>query len=102
MNYYIENATLVNEGRTFMASVFVKDGKIAKIIPENGYFDYGLAKVIDARGKYLIPGIIDEHVHFREPGWAYKGDIYTESRAAVAGGVTSFMDMPNKIGRAHV
>ena len=97
MNYYIENATLVNEGRTFMASVFVKDGKIAKIIPENGYFDYGLAKVIDARGKYLIPGIIDEHVHFREPGWAYKGDIYTESRAAVAGGVTSFMDMPNNI-----
>ena len=97
MNYYIENATLVNEGRTFMASVFVKDGKIAKIIPENEYFDYGMAKVIDARGKYLIPGIIDEHVHFREPGWTYKGDIYTESRAAVAGGVTSFMDMPNNI-----
>ena len=103
MNYLIKNATLVNEGQTFVASVFVSDGKIAKIIREGDDpstdeitgFDMELAHEIDATGKYLIPGIIDEHVHFREPGLTYKGDIYTESHAAVAGGVTSFMDMPN-------
>ena len=111
MNYYIKNATLVNEGQTFVASVFVSDGKIAKIVregqapePVEGPVDSGTAlrqaqgpctQVIDATGKYLIPGIIDEHVHFREPGLTHKADIYTESRAAVAGGVTSFMDMPN-------
>ena len=111
MNYYIKNATLVNEGQTFVASVFVSDGKIAKIIRESqvpehveGPVDTESAfrqaqrpstQVIDATGKYLIPGIIDEHVHFREPGLTQKADIYSESRAAVAGGVTSFMDMPN-------
>lgn len=95
MNYLIKNATLVNEGLTFMASVFVSDGKIAKIVREAEPFDAGSAMVIDATEKYLIPGIIDEHVHFREPGLTHKADIYTESRAAVAGGVTSFMDMPN-------
>ena len=95
MNYLIKNATLVNEGQTFVASVFVSDGKIAKIVREAEPFDAGSAMVIDATGKYLIPGIIDEHVHFREPGLTHKADIYTESRAAVAGGVTSFMDMPN-------
>ena len=95
MNYYIKNATLVNEGQTFAASVFVSDGKIAKIVREGENFDFGSAQVIEAQGKYLIPGIIDEHVHFREPGLTHKADIYTESRAAVAGGVTSFMDMPN-------
>lgn len=97
MNYYIKDATLVNEGRTFVASVFVSDGIIAKIIPEGEPFDFGAATVIDGTGKFLIPGIIDEHVHFREPGLTHKADIYTESRAAVAGGVTSFMDMPNTV-----
>ena len=113
MNYFIKNATLVNEGQTFVASVFVSDGKIVKIVRENqvpepveGPVDIETAfrqaqrpstQVIDATGKYLIPGIIDEHVHFREPGLTHKADIYTESRAAVAGGVTSFMDMPNTI-----
>ena len=113
MNYYIKNATLVNEGQTFKASVFVKDGVIAKIIredqapePVEGPVDSGAALrqaqgpytlIVDATGKYLIPGIIDEHVHFREPGLTQKADIYTESRAAVAGGVTSFMDMPNTV-----
>ena len=104
MNYIIKNATLVNEGQTFVASVFVSDGKIAKIVREgedgpstgSGTLDPS-AQVIDATGKYLIPGIIDEHVHFREPGLTHKADIYTESRAAVAGGVTSFMDMPNTV-----
>ena len=97
MNYYIKNATLVNEGKTFVASVFVSDGKIAKIVQENQVPEpvEGPFQVIDATGKYLIPGIIDEHVHFRAPGLTHKADIYTESRAAVAGGVTSFMDMPN-------
>ena len=100
MNYYIKNATLVNEGQTFVASVLVSDGKIAKIVRESQAPEpvEGPAwKVIDATGKYLIPGIIDEHVHFREPGMTQKADIYTESRAAVAGGVTSFMDMPNTV-----
>ena len=102
MNYYIKNATLVNEGQTFVASVFVSDGKIAKIVregedgPSTGSGTLtSSTQVIDATGKYLIPGIIDEHVHFREPGLTHKADIYSESRAAVAGGVTSFMDMPN-------
>lgn len=95
MNYWIKNATLVNEGQAYVASVFVSDGKIAKIVSKGEPFDAGSAAVIDATGKYLIPGIIDEHVHFREPGLTQKADIYTESRAAVAGGVTSFMDMPN-------
>ena len=102
MNYYIKNATLVNEGQTFVASVFVCDGKIAKIVrddqaPEPVEGPSSSVQVIDATGKYLIPGIIDEHVHFREPGLTHKADIYTESRAAVAGGVTSFMDMPNTV-----
>ena len=95
MNYWIKNTTLVNEGQTFVASVFVSNGLIAKIVPDGAPFDAGSAMVIDGTGKYLIPGIIDEHVHFREPGLTQKADIYTESRAAVAGGVTSFMDMPN-------
>ena len=98
MNYLIKNATLVNEGQAFVASVFVSDGKIAKIVRENQVpepVEGPVHQVIDATGKYLIPGIIDEHVHFREPGLTHKADIYTESRAAVAGGVTSFMDMPN-------
>lgn len=97
MNYFIKNATLVNEGETSVASVFVSEGKVAKIIREDEPFDAGSAIVIDATGKYLIPGLIDEHVHFREPGMTQKADIHTESRAAVAGGVTSFMDMPNTI-----
>lgn len=108
MNYYIKNATLVNEGQTFVASVFVSDGKIAKIVrndeapepvegPAFRQAQRPSTQVIDATGKYLIPGLIDEHVHFREPGMTHKADIYTESCAAVAGGVTSFMDMPNTV-----
>jgi dihydroorotase len=81
-----------------VASVFVSDGKIVKIVRKDQVpepVEGPACEVIDATGKYLIPGIIDEHVHFREPGLTHKADIYTESRAAVAGGVTSFMDMPN-------
>ena len=97
MGYIIKNATLVNEGKSLLASVVISDARIAKILvgrdaPWHVFTNYD---VIDAEGLYLIPGIIDEHVHFREPGLTQKADIFTESRAAVAGGVTSFMDMPN-------
>lgn len=97
MNYYITNASVVNEGEVFTADVFVSDGKIVKIVREGDRFEPENAQVIDARGKYLIPGIIDEHVHFREPGMTAKADIYSDSRAAVAGGVTSYMEMPNTV-----
>ncbi len=92
MNYLIKNANIVNEGKTFVADVLLVDGKIAKIgndLASNG------AEVIDAYGKYLLPGIIDDQVHFREPGLTHKGEIYTEAKAAVAGGITSFMEQPN-------
>ena len=104
MNYVIENATLVNEGIISIASVFVKNGIIEKIIPADGgdgacliSTDKNISNynVIDATGLLLLPGAIDDHVHFREPGLTHKADIASESRAAVAGGVTSFMEMPN-------
>lgn len=96
MNYLLKDATLVNEGMTFEASVFVSDGMIAKIV-SGDVDDAEGYKVIDAKGKFLLPGVIDEHVHFRDPGLTHKADIHSESRAAVAGGVTSFMDMPNTV-----
>ncbi|MAA74476.1 MAG: dihydroorotase [Salinisphaeraceae bacterium] len=89
----ISNARVVNEGRIFDADVLVKDGRIDKIdssisAPEG-------ARVIDARGRHLLPGMIDDQVHFREPGLTHKAEIATESAACVAGGITSFMEMPN-------
>ena len=96
MDYIIKNATLVNEGTTTLASVVISDDRITEIIPgRDTIHRVSTETIIDAEGLYLIPGIIDEHVHFREPGLTQKADIFTESRAAVAGGVTSFMDMPN-------
>ena len=96
MNYIIKNATLVNEGKTTLASVVISDAHIEKILVGNNDFsNWNNYEIINGQGKYLLPGIIDEHVHFREPGLTQKANIYTESRAAVAGGVTSFMDMPN-------
>lgn len=94
MDYLIKNAIVVNEGESFKGSVLVKDGIIDRVTADE--ID-AKAEVIDAEGRYLIPGIIDEHVHFREPGLTHKADMNTESHAAVAGGVTSFMDMPNTI-----
>ena len=92
----IRNATLVNEGKQWNASLLIEGEYIKKILPaspdEN---EIAGAEIIDATGKFLLPGIIDDQVHFREPGLTYKGDIFTESRAAVAGGITSFMEMPN-------
>lgn len=103
MNYLIKNASVVNEEEIFRADVLVRDGLIADIVRLEDSPSYDSCRmdlpsgvrIIDATGKYLIPGIIDEHVHFREPGLTAKADIASESRAAVAGGVTSFMDMPN-------
>ena len=96
MDYIIKNATLVNEGTTTLASVVISNDRITKIIPGRDTINrVSTQTIIDADGLYLLPGIIDEHVHFREPGLTQKADIFTESRAAVAGGVTSFMDMPN-------
>jgi len=97
MGYIIKNATLVNEGTTTLASVVINGDRIEKILPGRDALPCAQTnyQVIDAEGLYLIPGIIDEHVHFREPGLTQKADICSESRAAVAGGVTSFMDMPN-------
>lgn len=92
----IKDALLINEGRSYNASVLIENDKIAAIyedlVPEQ---IENSAEVIDARGKWLMPGVIDDQVHFREPGLTYKGDIASESRAAVAGGITTFMDMPN-------
>lgn len=96
MDYIIKNATLVNEGTTTLASVVINGDRIKEIIPGRDTINrVSTQTIIDADGLYLLPGIIDEHVHFREPGLTQKADIFTESRAAVAGGVTSFMDMPN-------
>jgi dihydroorotase len=98
MNYLIQSATVVNEGKRFIADVYLQDGVIHSIvakgdaprIPEGAVYT-----TIHAEGKYLLPGVIDDQVHFREPGLTHKGEIYTEARAAVAGGITSFMEMPN-------
>ena len=78
MNYYIKNATIVNEGETFSAHLYIKDGIIAKIVRDGDRFEPENTQIIDARGKYLIPGVIDEHVHFREPGMTAKADISSE------------------------
>lgn len=93
----IYNATIVNEGRTFIGSVLTEKDKISKITEGKMSAEVAAtyANAINAEGLLLLPGIIDDQVHFREPGLTHKADIYTESRAAVAGGVTSYMEMPN-------
>lgn len=90
----IKNAEIINEGRRYVGSLLIEGDKIAEIF-EGNCPDIDGAEVVDATGKWLIPGCIDDQVHFREPGLTHKADIGTESRAAVAGGVTTFMDMPN-------
>lgn len=99
MGTLIKNAILVNEGISFRGSLLIEDERITRIFHGDlpGDFDAGHSRIIDAGGSYLIPGVIDDQVHFREPGLTHKGDISTESRAAVAGGITSFMEMPNTI-----
>lgn len=93
MNILVKGGRIVNEGRIFDGSVVIEDGNIIDITkqqPESSYDE-----IIDASGCYVLPGVIDDHVHFREPGLTEKADIESESRAAAAGGVTSYFDMPN-------
>ena len=93
-NTLIKNTTIVNEGKSFVADVLLSEGFIKQIGNIDIKSNY---KVIDGTGKHLFPGIIDGQVHFRDPGLTHKGDLYTESKAAIAGGVTSFIDMPNTV-----
>ena len=93
----LRGATIVNEGREFVGSILIQD-KIIKhifegVLPDS--LDLSSVNVIDCRGKHIIPGVIDDQVHFREPGLTHKGTIGSESKAAIAGGTTSFMEMPN-------
>lgn len=94
-SYVIKSGTIINEQKRYTGDILIKNGRIEKIAaqvdtPEN-------AIEIDATGKYVIPGMIDDQVHFREPGLTHKANIFSESRAAVAGGITSFMEMPNTV-----
>ncbi|MEN9525060.1 MAG: hypothetical protein RLZZ256_444 [Bacteroidota bacterium] len=90
----IKNANLVNEGQIFQSDLLISDGKIEKI---GALGEVSADTIIDGTGKFLFPGIIDGQVHFREPGLTHKADLYSESKAAIAGGVTSFIDMPNTV-----
>lgn len=90
----IKSATIVNEGKQYVADILIKNGFIEKI---GSTLDALADQEINAEGLILLPGCIDDQVHFREPGLTYKGDIASESRAAVAGGITSFMEMPNTV-----
>jgi len=94
--YLIKNIQVVNEGQVKTADVLVKNGRIEKVLPQISGTDKNVTE-INGEGKYLFPGAIDDQVHFREPGLTHKATIYTESKAAVAGGVTSFMEMPNTV-----
>ncbi len=91
----IKNATIVNEGALFTADVLIENNYISKIALSG--INTKSDQIIDGSGKYLFPGCIDDQVHFREPGLVHKGEIYTEAKAAVAGGITSYMEMPNTI-----
>jgi dihydroorotase len=93
LSYLIKNTTIVNEGQRFVADVLIQNGRIEKIA--HSISVPFAVKEIDGEGQFLLPGAIDDQVHFREPGLTHKANIYTEAKAAVAGGVTSFMEMPN-------
>ena len=97
MRILISNPTIVSDNKKFVGSVVVNNGKIVEILKgcETSQREYDM--IVEATGLYLIPGVIDDHVHFREPGLTEKATIATESRAAAAGGVTSFMEMPNTV-----
>lgn len=94
----ITNANIVNEGKTFRGNVLIEDEVISKI--SESEIKSSADKIINAEGKYLLPGVIDDQVHFREPGLTHKAEIYTEAKAGVAGGVTSYMEMPNTVPNA--
>ena len=92
MRTLIKNATIINEGKSFKSNILINNQRIESI-SQNFPKDFDL--VVDGKDKILIPGVIDDQVHFREPGLTHKATIYTESKAADAGGITSFMEMPN-------
>ena len=98
MKILIKNAKIVNENQIFESDLLIEKDLISKI--SKNISEEGADKIIDASGKYLLPGIIDDQVHFREPGLTHKGDIESESRAAIAGGVTSFIEQPNTVPNA--
>ncbi len=91
--YLIKNVTLVNEGQSWISDIYIKNGRIEKIAPQISVNEK--VEEINGEGQFLLPGVIDDQVHFREPGLTHKATIYTEAKAAVAGGTTSFMEMPN-------
>ena len=97
MKIIIRNACLINEGISIYADVLISNERIEKIDTSINLTGIDAIKEINAEGLFLLPGIIDDQVHFREPGLTHKGNIYSESRAAVAGGITSYMEMPNTI-----
>ena len=97
MKTIIRNACIINEGTSKHADVLISNERIEKIDTSINITGMDYIKEINAKGLFLLPGIIDDQVHFREPGLTHKGNIYSESRAAVAGGITSFMEMPNTI-----
>lgn len=94
----LKNATIVNEGRQFEADVLIENELIVKI--DSSIAAENISKVVDLNGNWLFPGIIDDQVHFREPGLTHKGNIASESKAAIAGGITSFMEQPNTVPNA--
>ena len=98
MKTLIKNAQIVNEGKIFKSNVLIENDLIAKI--SSTISEENVDKIIDAEEKFLIPGVIDDQVHFREPGLTHKGDIESESKAAIAGGVTSFIEQPNTVPNA--
>ena len=97
MRTLIQSGTLVNEGQTFEGAIIVEDGRISQIVKGNTAPEASYDEVIDASGCFVLPGVIDDHVHFREPGLTEKADIESESRAAAAGGITTYFDMPNTV-----
>ena len=88
----LKNGTLINEGKIFESDIAIKGDRIEKIASS---IDAESKSTVDLKGKYVIPGLIDDQVHFREPGLTHKGEIATESKAGLAGGVTSYFEMPN-------
>jgi dihydroorotase len=97
MKTIIRNAHVVNEGKIILSDVLIHGERIEKISPDIHLDTLEKYHEIHAEGLYLLPGMIDDQVHFRDPGLTHKASIASESRAAVAGGITSFMDMPNTI-----
>lgn len=98
MKILIQNARIVNENQIIKADVLIENEFISKI--GNNISEENIDQIIDATGKYLLPGVIDDQVHFREPGLTWKGDIESESKAAIAGGITSFIEQPNTVPNA--